>query len=98
MTKMKGITIAWIIGIVGIMVIMPFVPDVSPCLPDQNFLNAWTNYDKATAFLKSQAVVIGNMLTRLFPLGSKGWPFKTSMVPSLPRILYRTRISLSSRR
>ena len=71
MTKMKGISIAWIIGIVGIMAIMPFVTGCLALSPDQNFINAWVNYDKATAALESPAVEMNNA-DALISVGQQG--------------------------
>ena len=68
---MKGLTKAWIIGIVGIMVIMPFLTGCLALSPDQNFLNTWSNYDQATAALESPAVVMSNADT-LISIGAQG--------------------------
>ncbi|MGA2933592.1 MAG: hypothetical protein ABSD81_00370 [Methanomicrobiales archaeon] len=68
---MKGRTKAWIVGIVGIMVIMPFVTGCLALSPDQNFINAWINYDKATAGLEPPAVEMNNA-DALISVGAQG--------------------------
>ena len=71
MGEVKGITKAWIIGIVGIMVIIPFVTGCLSLSVDQNFINAWINYDKATALLESPAVEMNNA-DALISVGQQG--------------------------
>ena len=68
---MEGITKAWIIGIAGMMVIMPFFAGCLALSTDQNFLNAWSNYDQATAAMESPAVVVSNADT-LISIGAQG--------------------------
>jgi hypothetical protein len=64
-------TTAWIVGIVGIMIIIPFFTGCLALSPDQNFLNAWNNYDKATAGLEPPAVDMNNA-DKLISVGQQG--------------------------
>jgi hypothetical protein len=68
---MKRIMRAWIIGLVGIMVSMPFIAGCLSLSVDQNFINAWLDYDKATALLESPAVEMNNA-DALISVGQQG--------------------------
>ena len=68
---MKGITRALIVGIVVMMVILPFTTGCLSLSVDENFLNAWNNYDKATVDLAPPAVIETNADT-LISVGEQG--------------------------
>lgn len=69
--KMKGIAKERIVRIVGILAIMPFITGCLSLSVDQNFINAWINYDKATALLESPAVEMNNA-DALISIGQQG--------------------------
>ena len=56
---------------VGMVVIMPFLTGCLTLSADQNFLNAWSSYDQATAAMEQPAVVPGNA-DALISIGAQG--------------------------
>ena len=94
---MKGRKQVWIVGIVVIMAGMPFMTGCLSLSVDQNFINGWLDYDKATALLESPAIEAGNA-DALIAVGQQGVDLQNQYGPLLaPGTRYRNNISLSSR-
>jgi len=69
--KVEGRTVVLIIGAVALMGILPFMTGCLSLSVDQNFINAWVNYDKASANLASPAVEPNNA-DDLISVGEQG--------------------------
>jgi hypothetical protein len=57
---MTGINKAWFARVVGVMLAMSLMTGCLSLSVDQNFINGWLDYDKATALLETPAIEADN--------------------------------------